>query len=191
MRGSGNPDLARLVPAATGDCLSKETGNKNCHKVASQRSAAWAEQPQLSGSLSAISHIIGASVEQRSDFGHINTATSFVWQRYKRLSQINLCNNFPTQGPPMTLVPDAGMSHFCLILPDSLHCFIHVSKREIQQQALIHRIVACRIEALVQLLYFVDAGIKISEYSFIANAKSLHNIKVTANASKGRVVYYS
>ena len=42
----------------------------------------------------------------------------------------------------MTLVPDAGMSHFCLILPDSLHCFIHVSKREIQQQALIHRIVA-------------------------------------------------
>ena len=60
----------------------------------------------------------------------------------KRLSQINLCNNFRTQGPPMTLVPDAGMSHFCLILPDSLHCFIHVSKREIQQQALIHRIVA-------------------------------------------------
>ena len=97
--------------------------------------AAWAEQQQLSSSLSAISHIIGASVEQRSDFGHINTATSFVWPRYKKVVAnkfVLLCNNFRTQGPPMTVVPDAGMSHFCLILPDSLHYFIHVSKREIQ-----------------------------------------------------------
>ena len=55
-------------PQQTGDCLSKETGNKNCHKVASQRRLGWAAAA-LTSSLSAISHIIGVSVEQRSDFG--------------------------------------------------------------------------------------------------------------------------
>ena len=91
MRGSGNPDLGRLV-MRTGSQQPLETvyqkkpeiktAIKLPHIAAYSLGSAAAT---LTSSLSAISHIIGASVEQRSDFGHINTATSFVWPRYKKV----------------------------------------------------------------------------------------------------------
>ena len=96
MRGSGNPDLARLV---TGSQQPLETVYQKKPEIKTAIKlppiAAWAQQqPQLTSSLSAISHIIGASVEQRSDFGHINTATSFVWPRYKKVV-VNFVQYFP------------------------------------------------------------------------------------------------